>query len=74
MLAWTSSSGISVQAYRTDVVAEALAVAGEGGRGRRRGVSVGVLMVVSQNKVLQRFVEQIIVDSYWAWTGFDSAL
>ena len=32
-----------------------------------------VLMVLSQNKVLQRFVEQIVDDLCWAWTGFNSA-
>ena len=37
--------------------------------GWRRGVSVEVYMVFSQDKVLQRFVEQIIVDSCWAWKG-----
>ena len=35
--------------------------------------AVGVNMVFSQDKVLQHFVEQIIVDSCWAWTGFNSA-
>ena len=56
-----SSSGISVQAYRTDMVAEALVVAaaGEGGGGGEEavGVSVEVFVVLSQDKVLQRFVE-----------------
>ena len=37
------------------------------------GVSVVVHMILSQDKVLQRFVEQIIDDSRWAWTGFNSA-
>ena len=53
MLAWTSSSGIPVQAYHTDMVAEAggeaaaVAAAGEGGRAqeawRLRGTPHGCM-------------------------------
>ena len=58
--------------------AAAVAAAGEGGREGERGeevvgVSVKVFKVLCQNKVLQRFVEQIIIDDTVVWTGFNSA-
>ena len=51
MVAWTSSSGISVQAYRTVMVAEALAVRrrwwrrqGRDGGGARRAAALGAVL------------------------------
>ena len=46
------------------------------GRWRRRGgggEAGDVFNVFSQDKVLQRLVEHIIVDFSWAWTGFNRA-
>ena len=62
MVAWTSSSGIPVQAYRTDMVAEALAVRRRRHERAEGQGAAGVFVEVSQDMVLQRFVEQIIVD------------
>ena len=60
---WTSSSGISVQAYRTDKELEAMAVTsgGGGGGGAGAGFLVKVFKVFSLDRVQQRCVDQILM-------------
>ena len=57
---WTSSSGIPVQAYRTDKELEAMAVTSGGGGGG--GAGAGFLVkVFSLDRVQQRCVDQILM-------------
>ena len=66
-MTWTGSSDIPLQAYRTDMVAEALAVrCGGGGGGGGGGAGSGVPReglhgLLSLDRVQQRFVDLILL-------------